>query len=262
MARHLVISDLHENHPALRRFIAQAEKVHGGFEDIWFLGDIFGHSDESMGQSNLTQAYIDGLDILSKYPFLTVWGNWEYWLGHPELDDSGKYQKDHDFQLKQRRLLLMQKKNRSVLERFLRQAVTCYPEGSAAEFTLFHGCSFACHGNSDYRPEPWECYLFPRDLNLVTRELFGSSRHLKTPHFLFGHTHIPGWFQHSESGCVTLWNYFIPSRAGQPVYYGNPACRFGLNPGSAGVARKNTPRTVLLLDTTEKTFTYLVDKEL
>jgi hypothetical protein len=34
--RHLVISDIHENHEAIMRLILKARKIPGGFCDIWF----------------------------------------------------------------------------------------------------------------------------------------------------------------------------------------------------------------------------------
>lgn len=260
-ARHLIISDLHENHGALRRFIKAAEHTPGGFNDIWFLGDIFGHSFESIGKSNLTEDFFESIRILSDYPYLAVFGNWEYWLGHPEADQRDKNQREHEFQLKQRRLVLGKKGNGRILDRFLQNASLVYPAGRDAEFTLFHGCSYECHGNSDYHPKPWECYLYPRDLNIVTRGLFGNRDHLATPHFLFGHTHTPGWFAYSGSTMINMWRYFTPEQAGEDICYGGGNLRFGINPGSAGVEGKNMPRTAVLLDSNEKLFRYLTDTE-
>lgn len=259
--RHLVISDLHENHQALLRFIDLAGKTPGGFNDIWFLGDFFGHSDQAIGLSNLTQAFFDKLRVLDKIPSIAVWGNWEYWLGHPEQDYSGKMQRDQEFPLKQRRLILTQKNNRKLLDKFLKSASLVYPAGPDAQFTLFHGCSYACHGNSDYQPKAWECYLYPRDLNIVTRGLFGSPEHLSTPHFLFGHTHMPGYFVYSNSSLVAMWRFFTVQESGETVFYGNPNQRYGINPGSAGIAMNGIPRTALLLDTEAQTFTWLTDQE-
>ena len=60
---------------------------------------------------------------------------------------------------------------------------------------------------------------------------------------------------------VNVWQFFTPEQVNVPVSYGDSSQRFGINPGSAGIAGKNLPRTALLLDTNEKTFTYLIDEE-
>ncbi len=149
----------------------------------------------------------------------------------------------------------------ALLERLAGEDTVCCPEGNGAEFTLFHGCSYACHGNSDYQPVPCECYLFPRDLNTVTRGLFGNGEHLPTPHFLFGHTHVPGYFTYAEKSMVNMWQFFTMDLRNRPIPYGEGGRRFGINPGSAGISGKNLPGTAVLLDTEQKTFTYLTDEE-
>lgn len=233
----------------------------GGFDDIWLLGDVFGHSDDATGLDDLTQDILDGLMELMRYPGPAVQGNWEYWLSHPERDSSNKDQGKHSEQLNQRRALLAEKRNKPLLDRLCEKSVYIVPEPEGGEFTLFHGCSYVCHSNSDYRPEPCECYLFPRDLNTVTRGLFARSENLRTPHFLFGHTHTPGYFTYSVTSMINLWQIFTPALAGRPISYGDPRQRFGINPGTAGIWGKRYPRTALLLDTYEKTFTYLIDQE-
>ena len=188
-------------------------------------------------------------------------GNWEYWLTHPERDSVDKDQGKHTEQLVQRREILSAKGNRALLDRMIHETVRVFPEKGEPEFSLFHGCSYACHGNSGYQPDPCECYLFPRDLNIVTRGLFGSSENLRTPHFLFGHTHVPGFFTFASASMTNMWQFFTVERKNQPISYGESGQRFGINPGSAGIEGKNLPRTALLLDTYEKTFTYLTDEE-
>ena len=242
-------------------FIRIAEKTQGGFDDIWLLGDIFGHSDDATGAEDLTQDVMDELLILMQYQGLAVQGNWEYWLSHPERDSSNKDQGKYAEQLSQRRKLLAQKKNKPLLDRLCGNAVYIYPETGPAEFTLFHGCSYTCHSNSDYQPQPCECYLFPRDLNTVTRGLFSNPGNLQTPHFLFGHTHTPGYFTYSVTSMINVWQLFTPAIANRPISYGDSSQRYGINPGTAGIAGKKQPRTAILLDTSEKTFTYLIDEE-
>ncbi len=190
-----------------------------------------------------------------------VQGNWEYWLAHPERDHTAKDQGKYTQQLRQRRDLLAKGNNQRLLELLTRDTVLPMPRTGAPEFTLFHGCTYPCHRNSDYQPQPCESYLFPRDVNTVTRGLFGDPEHLGTPHFLFGHTHTPGYFTYSRTAMLTMWQFFTPDLKGRPIPYGNGKQRFGINPGSAGIKTKNTPRTAILLDTNEKTFTYLTDEE-
>ena len=60
---------------------------------------------------------------------------------------------------------------------------------------------------------------------------------------------------------INIWQFFTPAQANRPISYGDSKQRFGINPGTAGVAGKRFPRTALLLDTYEKTFTYLIDIE-
>lgn len=246
---------------ALNRFIRMAEKTSGSFEDIWLLGDLFGHADESTGDEDLTQTVLDMYRILEKYKGSAVRGNWEHWLTHPERDGRNKYQGKYIEQLRQRRELLGKKNNKALLDWLARDTVRVYPEQGQAEFTMFHGCSYPCHGNSDYQPHPCECYLFPRDLNIVTRGLFGNENNLKTPHFLFGHTHTPGYFTYSVTSMVNMWQFFTMDMRNRPISYGDSSQRFGINPGSAGIETRRFPRTALLLDTAQKTFTFLVDTE-
>lgn len=256
-----MISDLHENCSALNHFIRKAEMTSGGFDDIWLLGDLFGHSDDSTGDEDLSQTVLDMFRVLEKYKGPAVRGNWEYWLTHPERDAYNKYQEKYREQLTQRRELLGKKNNKAILDRLSRDTVLVFPEKGKAEFTLFHGCSYGCYRNSDYQPHPCECYLFPRDLNIVTRGLFGNPENLKTPHFLFGHTHTPGFFTYSVTSRINMWQFFTPDLENRPISYGDSSQRFGINPGSAGIETRRFPRTAVLLDTAEKTFTYLVDIE-
>lgn len=199
--------------------------------------------------------------ILGKYKSMAVRGNWEYWLTHPERDARNKYQGKYADQLAQRRALLGKRNNKPLLDWASRNTVLVFPEQGEAEFTLFHGCSYVFYRNSDYQPHPCECYLFPRDLNMVTRGLFGNPENLRTPHFLFGHTHTPGFFTYSVTSMVNMWQFFQPDLKDRPISYGDSSRRYGINPGSAGIETRRFPRTAILLDTAEKTFTYIVDIE-
>ena len=245
----------------MNHFIHAAEKTRGGLDDIWFLGDLFGHADESTGEDDLMQPVLNSLQVLEKHMGLAVQGNWEFWLTHPERDENNKYQEKYRSQLTQRRELLGKKENNTLLKRLSRDTVQIYPERGAGEFTLFHGCSYECHRNSDYQPHPCECYLYPRDLNIVTRGLFGNEENLHTPHFLFGHTHTPGFFTYSVTSRMNMWQFFTMELKDRPISYGDSSQRYGINPGTAGIETRRFPRTAVLLDTAEKTFMYLVDTE-
>ena len=255
--RHLVISDIHENHEAIVRLILKARKIPGGFRDIWFLGDFFGHSEDAVGKSRLTRSCLLTVTDLFQLPFYCVFGNWEYWLMHPENDAINEAQKNHKTALEERRKKL-NSKSKIVSQRLMRKPILELPE-KRPEFTLFHGCSFSCHDTAVYHADPWESYINPHDMNIVTRNLFGNTDHLKTPHFLFGHTHIPGYFVYSKTSFVNMWRMFSPDMAENPIYYGNENQRYGINPGSAGINQKNFPRTAIILDTKAKTFQYIID---
>ncbi len=86
--RHLVISDLHENYPALQRALAAAEQA-GGFDDIWFLGHAIGHCDGALHCDRDAC-----LRELQNRGAICVLGNWEGWLLHPERNNDS-YQKMH-----------------------------------------------------------------------------------------------------------------------------------------------------------------------
>ncbi|MHC1772553.1 MAG: metallophosphoesterase [Flexilinea sp.] len=257
--RHLVLSDVHENQNSLMRFILKATKSRGGFDDIWLLGDLFGHSEDAVGEKRLRRSFLSVLSDLSQVPIQSVFGNWEYWLMHPEKDRENEAQQNFIESLSTRRTAFRRKKI-SLVKRMMENSTLALPEKNP-EFTLFHGCSFSCHDTTEYHADPWESYLYPHDLNIVTRSLFGSSDNLRTPHFLFGHTHKPGFFVYSKTSLVTMWRMFSIEMSEVPVYYGHENQRFGINPGSAGIAQRNIPRTAMILDTAEKTFQYIIDED-
>ena len=58
-----------------------------------------------------------------------------------------------------------------------------------------------------------------------------------------------------------MWQFFTTDQANRPINYGDRRQRFGINPGSAGIQTQRFPRTAILLDTAEKTFSYLLDIE-
>lgn len=58
-----------------------------------------------------------------------------------------------------------------------------------------------------------------------------------------------------------MWQFFTMELKDRPISYGDSSQRYGINPGTAGIETRRFPRTAVLLDTAEKTFTYLVDTE-
>lgn len=126
----------------------------------------------------------------------------------------------------------------------MKKEVVCLPEENP-QFTVFHGCSFPCHDGQVYHAEPCEVILNPKDLNIVTGGLFENRENLKTQHFLFGHTHIPGYFCMFRFNVCQHMATIYSLRPEQKIEYGNGIQRFGINPGSAGVRGKDFPRTAL-----------------
>jgi predicted phosphodiesterase len=236
-----------------------AESVSPGFDDVWLLGDLFGHVDQSLGGDQFNPKFLDAVTALFEYPVEAAFGNWEYWLMHPELDEENEHQRRYRKELVERRRILSDK-NPRLLDKMIKNDVI-QPAESENGFTLFHGCSYACHDGSNYQAKPCESYLNPKDLNVVTHGLFENRENLKTDHFLFGHTHAPGYFAYSTTTFINMWRPFHHGMTDEPVEYGNDVQRFGINPGSAGIASGQTPRSALILDTADQTFTYIIDSE-
>ncbi len=253
--KHLILSDIHENGIAVRNFL---KKANGRFDDIWLLGDVFGHSEESVGSWQLDGTSFSGVEQLFDFPIFCVWGNWEYWLSHPENDQKNSAQKSHEESLNSRRKLFSSDPYKKIIDSVSEHDILLLPEDSP-QFTLFHGCCFSCQQNSEYSPAPWESYLLPHDINTVTREIFGKPETLQTDHFLFGHTHIAGFFVYSKSTMVTMWRVFSKNMLETTIDYSNENQRFGINPGSAGISVNGSPRTAILMDTKERVFQYLTD---
>ena len=109
--RHLVLSDVHENQNSLMRFILKAAKSRDGFDDIWLLGDLFGHSEDAVGEKRLRRSFLSVLSDLSLVPIHSVFGNWEYWLMHPEKDRENEAQQNFIESLSTRRTCLQAKEN-------------------------------------------------------------------------------------------------------------------------------------------------------
>ena len=84
--RHLVLSDIHENSGSLQRILAEARKTNGGYDDIWLLGDILGHADRISGKDAFDSDVPAVIALIENETSEAVFGNWEYWLTHPEDD--------------------------------------------------------------------------------------------------------------------------------------------------------------------------------
>ncbi len=257
--QHLVLSDIHENSGSVLRFITRAETEFPNGFDIWLLGDLFGHPDQSTGDSSFDEQFLATMEQLEKYHPVGVPGNWEYWINDEAGDSASVSRAPHLRALAERRKFLKGQSNALFEEMSNREVIKVPAEDP--EFTLFHGCSFACHETTEYRAAPCECYLYPKDLNIVTKQLFGDPENLPTRHFLFGHTHLPGYFVYAETTGIALWMQFTPSLTDRIIRYENGVQRFGVNPGSAGVAADRIPRTAVLLDTEKKMFRFITDEK-
>ena len=255
--RHLVLSDIHENSGSLQRIIEEARKTDGGYDDIWLLGDIFGHADRISGKDAFVSDIPAVMAMIQDETAEAVFGNWEYWLAHPEDDRTNPAQEKNQAQLSGLRESLNGTLD-GLLKRLSMKSLTVVPREDP-EFTLFHGCSFPIHNGNGHSPAPWESYLYPKELNRVTRGLFENRDHLATDHFLFGHTHMPGYFVYSTRTMTNAWMQFNENWLGKVFPFRNGVQRFGINPGSVGERQSGYPRTALIVDQSRSTFEYIAD---
>lgn len=255
--RHLVLSDIHENSGSLQRILAEARKTNGGYDDIWLLGDLLGHADRISGRDAFNSDVPAVIALIENETSEAVFGNWEYWLTHPEDDRVNPAQEKYLDQLQGLRAGLNGTLDR-VLEKLSMKAMLTVTK-ETPEFTLFHGCSFRLYSGDGHTAAPWESYLYPKELNRVTRGLFENSANLTTDHFLFGHTHMPGYFVYSMRTLTNVWMQFTENWLGVVFPYRNGVQRFGINPGSVGERRTGLPRTALIIDQERATFEYVAD---
>lgn len=255
--RHLVLSDIHENSGSLERILVEAERTAGGFDDIWVLGDIIGHADRISGKDASVSDIPAVFALIHDRTTESVFGNWEYWLTHPEDDSANPAQAKYRAQLEMLRVTLSESPD-NLWAKFPKNEIVSVPVGGPC-FTLFHGCSFMMVDRHEYSTAPWESYLYPKDLNRVTRGLFENANHLATDHFCFGHTHLPGYFVYSTTTLTNAWMQFSPGWLGKVFSYRNRVQRFGINPGSVGDNLPGFPRTAVIIDPEAGTFEYVAD---
>ena len=252
MTKILVVSDIHQDDRALDSLLKHGKD----YESIWFLGDIVGHED------HMDHKY-DGYkgDASACYEMLRYWqadciiGNWEYWLLHPEKDeDESANQHKYAGDLAHVRTALS--KNGML------SWVATWPSTLIFEsFTLVHG-SIDSDGQENI--QPCELYLFPEDLDLVERIFLYEK--LSTPHMLFGHTHLPGYFTCNRDH-MPEWAYIKENDFNQEYLYNihNHFLHFVINPGSLSLNRdKKTGGfqsalmgMALEIDTKKQTFCYI-----
>ena len=241
--KHLIFSDLHEDHEALLCMLDAAEQM-GGYDDIWFLGDALGKRDESSKGSP-----IECLQFLQQYVKICVIGNWEGWLRQPEKDDDPS-----SFQYKWAPLL---KSLREQLPPELMEFVYGWdwkllPNSSV---TITHGCTHQEYDADYLRAAPWETYIEAGDLALVEK-IYSRPDLLTTPHLIVGHTHNPGY--HHFNGNYPEWKGLTPQGANQWIEMDSFKGRYLWNPGSASDNRGSFPLpTALMLDTDARTFCFL-----
>lgn len=252
MTKILVVSDIHQDDRALDSLLKHGKD----YEAIWFLGDVVGHED------HMDYKY-DGYkgDSYACYEMLRYWqvdciiGNWEYWLLHPE--------KDEDERANQHKYVRELRHARAALSKNgILPWIATWPLSLIFEpFTLVHG---AIDSDGQENLQPCELYMFPHDLDLVERIFLYEK--LSTPHLLFGHTHLPGYFT-CNNHHMPEWTYIRDGELNQEIPYNihNHLLHFVINPGSLSLNRDDQASgfqsgligTALEIDTKTQTFRYL-----
>lgn len=253
MANILVLSDIHQDDRALESLLKHAKD----YDCIWFLGDVVGHEDHTEHKYNGYKGDIQACYDLLKYSNAhCIIGNWEDWLLTPENDSNeNAHQQPYSRELSQARLTLA--KN-GILE-----WIHTWPELLIFEpFTLVHG-SIDSDGVEGSKPN--ETYITPEKLKLVKRIFLHNK--LTTPHMLFGHTHIPGYFV-CNNDHMPEWIPIKEADLNKEVRYNifDHSLHFVINPGSLSLNRtgrmsnkfwNDALGTALQIDTKNAVFRYL-----
>lgn len=210
--RHLVISDLHERYDYLDSALRQAHDM-GGFDDIWFLGDVVGHCGDACERDRCIR-------LLQERHAVCVRGNWEYWLLRPEADsDDPEGQSPHAYALSAIRKELPP----GTLE-FLSTWPTVRTMGC---FTLAHGVPSSEVADPDR--DQCESYIYPESFRKVDR-IFQHAL-VSTSHVVLGHTHLAGMFHHN--GHQPRWQGLKPEWLAREQTVDGMDGRYVINPGTA-----------------------------
>ena len=165
--RSLIVSDIHSNLEALQSVIKDAEK-NGGFDQIWFLGDVVGYGPDP----------IECIDLLRQYEAIGIAGN-------HDLASIGK------LSLEAFNVYAAAAVNWTVTQ-LTEEHVTYLSElplvAERNGFTMVHGSP---------RDPVWEYVVTPA-------AAVASFNHFDTPRCLVGHSHIPFICRPQENGVVFL----------------------------------------------------------
>lgn len=231
--RHLVISDLHEDYQALHQVLNDVN-----YDDVWFLGDAIGlHNNHRKNYQDAEKC----LSLLHEVNAICVSGNWEMWL--KQLDEGNQTTQP----------LSTWWKELWGLEQNLSPDLLAYlqdwpQEKTDGSFSLFHGSPYQV----DLEYAPWETYLEPPQAIVVNR-IFALDK-INTQHFIFGHTHLPGYFHYN--GRSSRWVDLSPDILEQDIPIAGPPVRYAFNPGSLGGVRAPL-KTALLLNTAKCSYRFL-----
>lgn len=245
MCKILVVSDVHQDDRALESALSHAKN----YDQIWFLGDVVGHEDHVLHKySDYKGDARVCYELLKHHNAHCILGNWESWLLQPEKDlDTKSHQNKFVDELVRARTAMG--------ENGLLSWVSTWPQTLKFDpFTLVHG-SF--DSNEDY--------LLPRNIDEIKRTILYKK--IPTPHMLFGHTHIPGFFTYNNYHNPE-WEFIgetdLKKKFSYQVENINHVVHFFINPGSANLNRKKLQNgfwsgvygTVLEIDTKNHTFSY------
>jgi len=256
MAKYLVISDIHQDDRALEQVLKNAKE----YDAVWCLGDIVGHKDyvlEKYDNKYSGDAHAC-YEMLRHVNAQCIIGNWEMWLLAPEKDidkfsDQHKYAEELDHA-------------RKVFgENGILKWIKTWEENRIFEpFTLVHGSIDNIDNNGYQMEAPCAVYPLPGHKNLIKQIVL--QKKISTPHMLFGHTHIPGFFEQTEH-IMPEWHPLKVDDLYKEQEYNifNFTLQFFINPGSIGLNRtddrrdyrKNLSSTALEIDTKKEIFRYL-----
>lgn len=256
MPKILVVSDIHQDDRALETIL----RCSADYDQIWFLGDVVGHGDHVKHkypdyEGNAQVCY----EMLQHHKAQCIIWNWEYWLLNPEKDkekDSNQYPYRDELTIAREGL-----KRKGLLDWISswKQDIPISP------FTLVHGSVDRYNGPGSEADHPSEVYLMPEELDIVKRVFLYKKT--STPHMLFGHTHIPGYFTYNGH-FYPEWHDIKKSDLDVSHPYKlemiSRVVHFVINPGSANLNRNKDSKgywsdvygTILEINTDEHTFTY------
>lgn len=239
--RYLVVSDIHGDIFALERFIEIAKR-NGGFDELWFLGDVIGH--RATDATDVRAC----LQLLREHEALCVKGNWEVWLFRPEYDNRGH----------QKRWARVLKKCRESLTEEDLNYIRGWSDVEYHEsgFILTHGDLEVGDAVLDY-PSEFRPIMVPQEVGIGlerrVEKLFRNGIIEPEYHLLTGHLHTPGYFHYN--GVTAKWRDALYIKKINI----SDGSRFVINPGSVSGNRYNSQdtKTALLIDTNQKTFHFL-----